>query len=67
MITFYNETDQEAVHTLHIREQFFGLNSNANEIKVSSQLDGTLPNIDPDAQIVIKDHKQEYDHYAQGS
>jgi hypothetical protein len=33
---------------------------------LSTKLDGELPNIDPDAQVIYRDYKQEYTRYSRG-
>jgi hypothetical protein len=51
---------------MRIRQEFLGLDAEGKEITVNTELDGTLPNVDPDAQIVFKDYKQEYMHEGLG-
>ncbi len=53
---------------MRLRQQFLGLDteSESKEIGLNTELDGSLPDIDPDAQVVFKDYKQEYNHYARG-
>jgi hypothetical protein len=67
-ITFFDEMNRQS-HSLRIKQQFLGLDSEteSKEINLNTELDGSLPDIDPDAQVVFRDYKQEYTHYARGS
>ena len=53
-------------HTLIIRQQYLGLETETNELSVRTEVNGSLPNIDSDAQVVFKDYSQEYVHNAKG-
>lgn len=65
-LTFFDESSRQS-HTVYIKQQYLGLDPEGKEMIVHTELDGTLPNIDPDAQVVFKDYKQEYTHDALGS
>lgn len=63
---FFDEFSRQS-HTVHIKQQFLGLDPNGKEIIAHTELDGSLPIVDPDAQVVFKDYKQEFTHDALGS
>lgn len=65
-LTFFDENSRQS-HTVNIRQQFLGLDPEGKEIIAHTEIDGSVPNIDPDAQVVFKDFKQEYTHAALGS
>ena len=43
------------------------MDANNKDVLVRTEIEGNLPNIDPDAQIVFKDYKQEYIKYSKGN
>ena len=49
-----------------IRQQYLGLESQSNELSVRTEINGSLPIIDLDAQVVFKDYSQEYVHTSKG-
>lgn len=65
-LTFFDEHNRQT-SSVRIRQEFLGLDSESKEVTVNTDIDGTLPNIDSDAQIVFRDYKQEYNHYGKGS
>lgn len=64
-LTFYDEVVRQS-YVLRIRQEFLGLDPEGKEIIVNTELEGTSPIVDPDAQVVFKDYKQEYTHEAAG-
>lgn len=64
-LTFYDEAGRKA-STVKVTQDFQGLDAQNKEVSVRTEIDGTLPNIDPDAQVVFRDYKQEYTRYGQG-
>lgn len=64
-LTFFDEISRRS-SSVTIKQEFSGLDAEGKEITVSTYIDGDIPNIDPDAQVVFKDHKQEYVHERRG-
>lgn len=64
-LNFYDETQSHS-HTVMIRQEFLGLNSQTKELSVRTVIDGNLPIIDPDAQVIFKDYSQVYVRQSKG-
>lgn len=50
-LSFYDEAMRHS-HTVTIRQEFLGMNSNTRELTVNTLIDGSLPNIDIDSQVL---------------
>ena len=64
-MNFYDEAQRQS-SSVTIKQEFQGLDANNKDVLVRTEIEGNLPNIDPDAQIVFKDYKQEYIKYSKG-
>lgn len=64
-LNFFDEISRQT-SSVTIRQEFMGLDPEGKEIQVTTELEGSIPNIDPDAQVVFKDYKQEYTHESRG-
>jgi nidogen (entactin) len=64
-LNFYDESLRHS-HTLMIRQEYLGLDTNTNELSVRTVIDGNVPSIDPDAQVVFKDYSQKYERLSKG-
>jgi hypothetical protein len=62
---FFDETNRQT-NSVRIVQEYFGLDSHSKEITVSTEVDGSVPNLDIDAQIVFRDYKQEFSHPREG-
>lgn len=65
ILNFLNEYSQQT-SSVTIRQEYQGISQDGRTINVHTEIDGNIPNIDPDAQIVYKDFKQEYSHVSHG-
>ncbi len=63
---FYDESLRHS-YTVTIRQDYMGLDTQSKELPVKTEINGTIPFIDADSQVVFKDFRQEYTHKAKGS
>ena len=66
-MTFFDENNRQS-NSIRIKQEFLGLDSESKEltVNVNTEVDGSIPNIDPDAQVVFRDYNQQYTHYTKG-
>ena len=64
-LNFHDEAGSHS-HTVTIRQEFLGLNSQSQELAVRTEIDGHVPLIDPDSQLFFKDYSQVYVPQASG-
>ena len=66
-LTFFDEQNRQS-NSIRIKQEFLGLDAEAKELTVSANtdIDGSIPNIDADAQVVFRDYSQQYTHYSKG-
>lgn len=64
-IIFYDESSRQS-NSVTIRQEYQGLDSQSKDLVVKTVIEGTIPNIDADAQVIFKDYKQEYTRFNKG-
>lgn len=63
----YLDEESGASTTVTLTQEFYGLdNDNNNEITVNTEIDGQVPEISAESQVVFKDYKQEYQYESRG-
>jgi hypothetical protein len=65
ILNFFDESQRQS-SSVTIRQEFLGYDSQSNSIGLSTHLEGFLPNIDPNAQVVYRDFSQKYTRYSKG-
>lgn len=65
-LNYFDEAGRLA-STATVRQEFLGLDAESKELIVNTEVNGQLPSIDPEAQVVFKDYKQEYTKYGPGA
>ena len=67
-INFYDERNTRT-NSIIITQDYLGLDTrnSIQDLFVNTQIEGTLPEVDADAQVVFKDYKQEYTQYGKGT
>ena len=58
-LTFYDEQARSSSE-VRVTQSFYGYDTAANEIYASTEIDGAVPNVNQDAQIIFKDYRQEF-------
>ena len=65
-VNFYDEASRQS-NSVIIRQEYLGVDSQSKEsLIVKTEVDGTIPSVDPDSQVIFKDFKQEYTKYRKG-
>jgi len=64
-INFFDESSRQS-NSVTIRQEYLGLDSQSKDLVVTTEIQGTIPNIDADAQVIFKDYKQEYTRLNKG-
>lgn len=65
VINFYDEASRQSSSVI-IRQEYQGVDSQSKDLVVKTEIDGTIPNIDADAQVIFRDYKHEYTRYNRG-
>lgn len=64
-IYFYDESSRQS-NSVTIKQEYLGLDSESKDLMLKTEIDGTIPNIDVDSQVIFRDYKQEYIRYGKG-